>query len=600
MEKKIKEFRNSLVDILRLIWWGFKMIWQISPKYVAGYMVSSLLQVLTEIAQLWVAALVIAKLGTIIMTQSDPGGLYQLVFVSVVLICVDKILWTFLQYFERQIYIVGSADIYMRVNKQFASMSIAQANNTDIRQLADRLTSEGYSWKPLNFSFYILYGLHGSARLVGASFLLMTQMPILVLLLVISTLPVLYIQRRSGDQGWGIWGEIGDRSRIFWGISYILQSREALEEIKPQRSADYLLGKASAVIGQYVDRASAVIRKFFKLSVVGSIFEIAVSGMGYFWLVTRAVAGKMSFDNFVFMSSLLWQTLSSIRQVVAGFADILQLGPFISDYIKFIELKNDQPMVSKPVKIEADSLKIEFRDVSFKYPGSENEVLKNVSFTINPGDQIAIVGSNGSGKTTIIRLLLRFYDPTNGEILVNGTNLREIDIDSYYEHIGTLFQVFNKYPLGFKDNIVVSERPNEAKYQEALNISDGGSVLKKLTSDKVYLRPDFKNGVDLSGGEWQKVAIARNLYAGGSLFILDEPTSSIDSLSEQKIFNKLYKELQDKTLITISHRFNTVKKASKIIVVKSGRIVETGTHDSLVHANGVYREMYDAQAKNFR
>ncbi|NCU29092.1 ABC transporter ATP-binding protein [Candidatus Saccharibacteria bacterium] len=583
----------------KLFTWAINYLWTASKRHFVGHLITITIQVATEITQVWVAALVIDKIGSTLLSGAEVGNLYYLIGISVGLMVLDKICWVMIAHFERQLYLMGSSKSYQLFNGQLARLSISQHNNPEIRQLIDRLEYEGYAWKPLNFSFSIVYAIHAGMRFITSSTILLIQLPIVVLLLIIGSIPSIFIQRKSGDLGWGIWGDMGDGSRVFWGVSHNLKQKETIEEIKPQRSANYLLEQAHKAINTYTSKAMAIRTRFAKLSIYGALFEMFMAGASYLWLITRAVAGKVSFDNFIFMSSLIWQTLSSIRMVSTQVADALYSAPFMRDYIKFIELENDLPKPDNPVVLKNKPLSIEFRNVSFSYPNSSRQSLRNISLTINPGDHLALVGLNGAGKTTFIRLLLRFYDPTKGKILVDGVDIKQIDLDSYYAHIGTLFQSFNRYPLEFKKNITLNKRTNSAKYQQALEISGANSVLKKLASERTFLRPEFRNGADLSGGEWQKVALARNLYAGGDVFILDEPTSAIDSLAEKEIFDKLYKELDGKTLITVSHRFNTVRKASKIIVIEQGKIVEQGTHEELIKTGKLYHEMFTSQAKGY-
>lgn len=593
-----KNSANS-VGYLKLTKWGMRFLWKTSRFHTLGYLITSIIQVVTEVMQLWVASVVVSEIASLIISHTSPDRLYVLVIASIGLMTIDKICWSMLAHFERQLYLRGSADTYRLFNGKLAQLSISQHNNADIRQLIDRLEYEGYAWKPLNFCFSLLYAIHAMARFVTTSVLLMIQLPFVVLLLILGTIPTLFIQRKSGDMGWGIWGDVGDNSRIFWGVSHHLKQKESIEEIIPQQSAPYLLKRAHVAIETYTTKAMAVRRKFTRYTVVGSVFEMLMAGASYAWLVSRAIAGRIGFDGFVFMSSLIWQTLSSIRLVTTQIADALYIVPFIRDFIRFTELENDLPMSNSPHKLSADYLTIEFQNVSFTYPGSTKATLENISLTINPGDHIALVGLNGAGKTTLIRLLLRFYDPTKGKILVNGIDLRQIDLDTYYKHIGTLFQTFNRYPLSFEDNIALESRVDRKRYDQAIDIAGAGTVLRKLKSKDTFLRPEFKDGADLSGGEWQRVAIARNLYAGGDVFILDEPTSAIDALTEKQIFEKLYRELTSKTLITVSHRFNTVRKASTIVVLENGTITEQGQHDELMKKQGLYYEMFNSQAEGY-
>lgn len=580
--------------------WGMTFLWRTSRFHTLSFVLTSFVQVAVEVAQLWVAALVVGEIGTIIISRGTPDKLYLLAASSIALMIVDKIAWTLLWYHERQLYLKGSSETYRMFNTKLSSLSVSQHHNGEIRKLIDRLGYEGYAWKPLNFSFSLLYAIHALTKFLTSSIILITQLPLVVLLLVIGVAPTMFIQRKSGDLGWGIWGDVGDKSRIFWGVANHLSRKETMEEIIPQRSAPYLLKRAHEAIDEYTTKAMAIRKRFAQYSVVGAVFEMIMAGVSYVWFISQAVAGKLAFDSFVFMSSLIWQTLSSVRLVVNQVADALQNVPFMRDFIAFSELKNDLPMAENPLRLGDEPLTIEFQNVSFAYPGHKRHSIKNVSLTLQPGDHVALVGLNGAGKTTFIRLLLRFYDPTEGRILVNGVDIKNIDLDSYYIHIGTLFQSFNKYPLSFEDNIVLSGRKKFKKYQQALDISGANAVRGKLRSSRTFLSPEFEDGVDLSGGEWQRVAIARNLYAGGDVFILDEPTSAIDSLTEQDIFEKLYKKFEGRTLITVSHRFNTVRRADRVVVFSNGQIIETGSHTALMRQNGLYHEMFRSQAAGYK
>ena len=237
--------------------------------------------------------------------------------------------------------------------------------------------------------------------------------------------------------------------------------------------------------------------------------------------------------------------------------------------------------------------------MSFKYPKTDKLIFKNLSFQINTDEDLAIVGQNGAGKTTLIKLLLRIYDINEGEILVNGVNIKDLDLDSYYDSVAVLTQSFNQLGVPAEDNIHIGNIKNtdKKKIRDAAKLADTHETIKALPKGyKTYLTKSVNDGTQLSGGQWQKVAIARAFYRDAKLLILDEPTSAVDSISEEKIFDNIRKNATNKTTLIISHRFSTVKKANKIIVIDNGNIVEEGNHESLMKNKGLYSEMYLKQS----
>ncbi len=240
--------------------------------------------------------------------------------------------------------------------------------------------------------------------------------------------------------------------------------------------------------------------------------------------------------------------------------------------------------------------------MSFDYP-SGRPALRGVSFTIEPGESVALVGANGAGKSTLIKLLCRFYDVTRGQILINGVDLRELDPAHWYAHLGTLFQDFVQYKLTVRDNVLFGHpgRVDEAAMTEAVRKAGAADLVRALPGgyDQI-LGTEFADGEQLSGGQWQKLAIARAFYQSAPVLIMDEPTSAIDAEAEYEIFNNLESEYRDKTLILVSHRFSTVRNADRILVIEDGRIVEHGSHDQLLAAGGRYAAMFTAQAAGYR
>jgi len=246
----------------------------------------------------------------------------------------------------------------------------------------------------------------------------------------------------------------------------------------------------------------------------------------------------------------------------------------------------------------------EFRNVSFRYPGSPRLVLNELNFHLRPGERVALIGENGEGKTTIVKLLTRLYDPAEGQVLLDGVDLREYDLEDLYREIGVIFQDFMRYEMTARENIAVGriERMSDlALLQESAQKSMASDVLRKLPLgfDQMLGRR-FDGGVDLSGGEWQKVALARAYLRDAQVLILDEPTSALDARSEYEVFKRFAELTTGKMALFISHRFSTVRMADRIVVLENGRIAEEGDHDTLTSLGGRYAEMFELQAASYR
>jgi len=308
---------------------------------------------------------------------------------------------------------------------------------------------------------------------------------------------------------------------------------------------------------------------------------------------------------------LAFNTYTRFYQTVNGYIESISFTEEAARYAaRWFELFDLQPkIVSKRNALSFSSAEpplIEFKNVSFRYPGETSAnplVLQDLCFTIKPGEKIALVGVNGSGKTTLIKLLCRVYDPTEGSILVNGVVLKDIYLEDWQQAIGILFQDFPNYNLTVRESIGVGrigETLNEDKMKLAAHYSGADEFITSFPStyDQLIWK-EFKDGTDLSKGQHQRLAVARMFYRNAPITILDEPTASIDAVTEEKIFSTLEKNMEGKTVILITHRFSTVKNADKTLMLENGKIIEQGSHRELMQLNGKYAELYKMQAKRY-
>jgi ATP-binding cassette, subfamily B, bacterial len=313
----------------------------------------------------------------------------------------------------------------------------------------------------------------------------------------------------------------------------------------------------------------------------------------------------LTIGTMTFLTNAIQGASSNIQQIFSTVSGIADQALFLTDLVAFFEMKptiqskpNALPM-PRPMRSG-----FEFRNVSFSYPGSDRLILNGLNFHLFPEERVALVGENGQGKTTIVKLLTRLYDPTEGQVLLDGIDLREYDLEDLYQNIGIIFQDFMRYEMTARENIAVGrieEMNNLALLHQAAEKSMADEVISRLSGkyDQMLGRR-FDGGVDLSGGEWQKVALARAYLRNAQLLVLDEPTAALDARSEFQVFQRFSELTAGKMALFISHRFSTVRMADRIVVIEGGRIAEDGSHEQLTHLGGRYAEMFELQAGSYR
>ncbi|OGM25894.1 hypothetical protein A2962_00435 [Candidatus Woesebacteria bacterium RIFCSPLOWO2_01_FULL_39_61] len=318
------------------------------------------------------------------------------------------------------------------------------------------------------------------------------------------------------------------------------------------------------------------------------------------------LGGTLGVGQFTLVFQQTLNLAFSSEDILNQYSSISARNKFIDKYFDFME--TDRIIKSPPnltdLPRDPHPPLIEVKNVSFKYPSTERYILKDFNLTIRSGEKIALVGENGAGKTTLIKLLLRFHDVTEGEVLINGVNIKEVDLDKWHEEIGALFQDFIKYQFTFKENVYFGDlsKPKKIKFLKlAIEQSGADKFIDTLPEGRnQILGKMFEGGIDLSGGQWQKLALARAFYRNAPILILDEPTSAIDAKAEYEIFQKVQNLQKDKTVVIISHRFSTVRSADRILVLEGGKIIEEGNHRELMEKEGLYEELFTIQAQGYK
>jgi ATP-binding cassette subfamily B protein len=391
-------------------------------------------------------------------------------------------------------------------------------------------------------------------------------------------------------------------------LDYLRQlggSREAAKELK-------LFGLNKFLTQRFTQLSDAIYEENVELSrrrlVAGSFLSL-IGTMGYYsayaYVIWRTIAGALSIGTLTFLAGAILQASTNIQQIFSTLSSIADQALFLTDLLAFFEMK--PTIQSKPNAIPAPRPIVrgfEFRNVSFKYPGSPRLILNGLDFHLRPGERVALIGENGQGKTTIVKLITRLYDPTEGQILLDGVDLRDYQLEDLYREIGVIFQDFMRYEMTARENIAVGrieDLQNVGLLQSAAEKSLADGVIAKLPHHyEQMLGRRFDGGVDLSGGEWQKVALARAYLRDAQLLILDEPTAALDAKSEFEVFQRFAELTTGKMALFISHRFSTVRMADRIVVLEQGKIAEEGNHDQLARMGGRYAEMFEMQAASYR
>lgn len=507
------------------------------------------------------------------------------------------------QYFDKLMFMVLEYTYSLLKIQKKADLDIAQWDNPEVNNLISKIEENG-TWKASNFTSRQFDLLANVIEVVTAVVILSGFQWWLALFLFLFMIPELLVQMQYGKTIWSIHGSKSEVRREFYEQEKQFNVFSALLELKLFQSAKYFYGLIEKLLEEFLNAQKKADKKNLALKIVAVVVGQISVGLTIVVLVQMLIVGQISVANFVFGFTAIGIFTQSFSGFFNKLAEQYQDSLFISDFIEFFNLKTLVISKKNGIKISKNkAIGIEFEKVSFKYPGKTEQVLDSLSFKIGAGAKAALVGINGVGKTTIVKLLCRFYDPDEGRILINGKDLRDYDLNSWHGAMGVLFQEYNNYNVRVKEAIAVgdvSKKLNMKKVREAARLSGADDFIEKYEGRyDQRLGHQFTKGVAPSVGQRQKLALARVFYRDPKLYILDEPTASIDAEAEAKIFEKLENLDSQKTVLLISHRFSTVRNADKILVMEKGRLKECGNHEKLMEENGLYAKLFKLQAKGY-
>jgi ATP-binding cassette subfamily B protein/ATP-binding cassette subfamily C protein len=605
--KSIKSGINSFKEIIFNLKRTLKLSWQTDKFLTAGYYGTSGLSAVFPIVASYIYKLFIDN------TLKNMGIQPSIPIILIAILGARYIsgwFWDVVSWVFKETYF----DYLMRYKLQnkFNNLFCDKISHLDIQHLENSETQDlinkakdTMTWRPPDFLRAFSYLFTNLVSLVS-SFILLAQFNwYLPFILLLFGLPRLYLRAKMGAIQWSVWGSSTPESRKMWYLQSLLTQKNSIIESKIFQSTDTLVRKSINIQTDLYEKNKKPVQSFIKVGSIPQFFEMFVVFGFALARLPLVLTGQMSVGDFSFFIDMLDRVLNSVAGTVGNLGWMFENNLYVNHFFEVMNLPRIVHESENPTKINPaiNPPEIEFKNVSFSYPNSKKKALKNLSFKIKSGENIALVGKNGAGKTTIVKLLCRFYDVSSGEILINGTNIKDVGFSDWYKYLGTLFQEFIKYDFTVKENITLGKTDNFdfQKMVTAAKQSGADKFINELPGkyDQI-LGKQFEGGIELSIGQWQKIAIARAFYEGAPVLILDEPTSAIDAESEYAIFKNLDKEYKNKSLLIISHRFSTVRSADRILVLENGEIIEEGTHQDLIAKKGEYSKMFNKQAIGYK
>jgi ATP-binding cassette subfamily B protein len=454
----------------------------------------------------------------------------------------------------------------------------------------------------VNDSFFLV---QDTLTLLTLAALLVRFSPWLALILFGAAIPTFVAQSRYARLTFRVITRRAPEARRLSYLEELLTSHESVKEVKLFNLGETLLGRYHALFWKFYhgDRSIAVRRTLASLE--WGLLSTLSYYVSYAWIIWRTVARAITLGDMTMYIAVFRQSQTTFRSLFNRLSNLYENNLFLENLFGYMALEPAMPVSANGRRAPSPIREgIEFRDVSFRYPGSETWVLRDVNLHIRPAERIALVGPNGAGKTTLVKLLTRLYDPTAGQILLDGVDLREYDLTSLRQCIGVIFQDFVQYHLTARENIGFGQvEALEDRAQVVAAAQKGGAhpIIERLPEGyEAWLGRRWEKGHELSGGEWQKVALSRAFMRDAEVLALDEPTASLDAEAEYQVFQRFGELTAGKIAVFISHRFSTVRMADRIVVIEGGRITELGSHKELLARNGTYARLFSLQAEGYR
>ena len=600
-EKKTGWLQNT--HALKFVPRFFRMVWNTHQGYFLANASLRLIKSLIPVMMLWVGKLIIDE---VILqssaTEADYGSLWIYLGVEFGLAILSDLFTKLIGLTDGLLGDLYSNKSSVDLMKKAAEVELQMLEDPDFYDKLERARRQTNNRVGLMSN--VLGQIQDIITVISLIAGLIAFAPWLIILLIVAIIPSFLNEIRFSNTSYSLVRSWTPERRELDYLRYIGANDTTAKEIKLFGLADFISSRFAKLADKYYQaNKSIAVRRALWGSFFHIIGDFAYYG-AYVLIIIRTVTGLITVGELTFLAGSFRRLRNQLQTIFGRFSRITESALYLQDYFDFIDLdtspKTNGSMLQVPEILPGDFV---FEDLSFNYPGAPEPVLQNISFTLHKGEKLALVGQNGAGKTTLIKLLMRMYEPTSGRILLNGIDISHYRRDEYQKLFGAIFQDYVRYYFTAKDNIGVGKVEQIEDQQRIVQ-----SAQKSLAHDLIQTFEDkygqqlgkrFGKGKDLSGGEWQKIALARAYMKDPEVIILDEPTSSLDAKAEYEVFQRFIDLTKNKTSIIISHRFSTVRLADRILVLKDGGIFEQGSHEELLAKDGLYHDLFTLQAKGY-
>lgn len=585
-----------------------RLIWRVHPPYAAANVSLRIVKALLPLAMLYIGKLLIDEIVSLVEqgATSVPSYIWQLLVLELVLALVSELCSRIINLLDGLLGDLFSNRSSIDLMEHAARLDLAQFENPKFYDKMERARRQT-SGRTMLMGQVLAQG-EDLISLIALGVSLVVYNPWLVLILVVAVLPSLAGEIHYNQKAYALNLNWTRERRELDYLRYLGANDYSAKEVKSYGLSPFLVARFRKLADAYFEANKSLSkRRTLWSTLFAALGSLAYYG-AYALIVVQTVGGPFTVGDLTFLSGAFSRMRGLLQSVVQRFTRITRDALYLNDFFDFFALQPQSVASTRsaaaykalPHRLEQG---FRFEHVGFRYPGSDQWAVRDISFSIGPEEKIAVVGENGAGKTTLVKLLARLYEPEEGRILLDGVDLRAFDADEVRRAVRIIFQDFERYQFPVSDNIAVGAsgaRLSPEQLQQAAHSSLADEVIGKLPHGYAQMLGRRFNGVELSGGQWQKIALSRIYAQDARLLILDEPTAALDARAEKRVFDHFTQQVAHRAAVLISHRFSTVRMADRILYLSQGRLVEEGSHEALLKHGGRYAELFQLQAQGYR